>query len=303
MKAGKFFEYCLVLMLVMSISGCKSNQTTNIKNGAVVISGDLTYDKLMDALSPFMKNGNTSGISEDEKGYVTQKIAIDRDLKKISISCVVDLVFTQSDDVSAVLKVPDKWVQYYHASYADGVLKIVPDGNSTLNVNKEDDHVKLFVSAPHLSALNLTGVCMAKIGDLTTKSDFNIECSGVGNVVIGSLTGPGMLKIKSGGASNVAIKSLNMSNLDAEIFGASNASIDNMEGEEVKGNIYGASQISLKANCNQVFMKVSGASHGYISGKAKSAEMKADGLSNIDLKNFSCPNIEKNTSGLSKIDD
>jgi hypothetical protein len=50
-------------------------------------------------------------------------------------------------------------------------------------------------------------------------------------------------------------------------------------------------------------MMVSGASKSHLSGKANFAEMKASGISKIDLNGFLCSNIKKETSGMSQIKD
>lgn len=302
MKIKTFCELCLGLLLFLNVSGCKNEQPSNIKDGAVVISGDLTYDKLMDALAPFVKKDNESFI-KNEDGFTIHKIAVSRDLRKISISNVIDLVFTQSDKVSAILKIPDEWSRYYRASYADGVLKIGTQQNTSLKMNNHSVHVKLYVSAPNLSDLDLSGVCTAKLEDINTHSNFNIKCSGVGNVAIRSLTNAGVLKIQSDGASNVAIKTLNVSSLDADVSGASNLSVERMDTKNVNGNVNGASNISLNGCCDRILMMVSGASKSDLSGKANFAEMKASGISKIDLNGFLCSNIKKETSGMSQIKD
>lgn len=303
MRIKTFCELCLGLLLFLNVSGCKNEQTSNVKDGTVVISGDLTYDKLMDALAPFVKKDNESFIKNDEDGFVIQKIPVNRDLKKISISSVIDLVFTQSDKVSAILKIPDEWSRYYRASYADGVLKICPEQNASLNMNNHSIRVKLYVSAPNLLDLDLSGVCSAKLEDINTHSNFNIKCSGVGNVAIRSLTNTGVLKIQSDGASNVAIKTLNVASLDAEASGASKVSVESMEAKNVNGHSDGASNVSLNGSCDHILMMVSGVSKSHLSGKANFAEMKASGISKIDLNGFLCSNIKKETSGMSQIKD
>jgi len=297
-----FCKLSLELLLILNISACKSDPTSIVKDATVIISGDLTYDKLVDALAPFVNN-NKALVSDNEDGFLTKKIAIDRDLKKISISSVIDLVFVQSDKVSATLKIPNEWVKYYHVSYFHGVLEIGPEENASLNVNDHLHHVKLYVSAPNLSDLNLSGVCTAKIEDISTNSDFNITCSGMGNVAIRSLIGRGMLKIKNNGASNIAIKALNVESFDAEISGVSKTAVESMEAKNVKANVSGVSNFSLNGNCDHVSMIVAGTSKSHLSGKANSAEMNASGISKIDLSGFLCSNIKKDVSDMSHIKD
>ncbi|MDD4759674.1 MAG: DUF2807 domain-containing protein [Bacteroidaceae bacterium] len=302
MEVKTFCKLTLGCLLVLNVSACKSDSTSNVKDGTVVISGNLTYDKLKDALSPFVnKNESTKGW-ETSNDFVTKTIQIDENLRTIDASCVIDILFVQSENLSVRMVIPKKWANYYTMKYRNGCLEAGQDGMKNVRINGNQDRVKLYVSAPNLSALNLSGASSAKIDNLKLISDFLANCSGASNIAIKKLIGEGNLKIDYSGASNFAVEDARVRTVEADVSGASNVSLGTLEATKVSGDISGCSHIYITGEFDKISMDVSGVSKATLRGKADRAQLSASGMSKINIKDLICSNVDKDTSGMSHIE-
>ena len=303
-KMKRFCELCLMMLMVSAVLACKNDQASNMKDGAVVVSGDLTYDKLMDALSPFVKGNEGTKESAAADGYVKKTIQIDKNLRKIDASSVIDVIFTQSDEVSARMVVPEKWSRYFYMKYGDGCLEAGVEESSKLsNHNGEwNERVKLYVSAPSLSVLSLSGASSAQIDHFKLESDLMLDCSGASNIAIKSVNGHGALKLDFSGASNFAVENVAVNVVKADVCGASHISLGHAEAEEINEDISGCSNVSVAGRFNKVMVDVSGASKSTVKGEAKKATVSASGVSKINIKDLICSNVSEDSSGMSRIE-
>ena len=116
MKIKNIGKWTVCALVALPLLACSSSERVEDKmmvdDGAVLISGDLTYEKAMEALAPLMTKNDVAVMKIIENGQIGQPVAVDAQLREIKVSSVVHLYFTQSDEVTARLEVPARLKDY-----------------------------------------------------------------------------------------------------------------------------------------------------------------------------------------------
>ena len=297
MKKKEILKLLFGLLVCLPLFAC--NNKTNmdgVPDGAVVISGDLTYDKVKEAMAPLMSK-QESQKSTDADGWQTLKV--DNGLKGIDAGFITRVEFTQSSKVNAKVTIPSELKECVKVYYENGTIHVEHTGSK--NISNNSENIKLYVSGPTLEALTLSGASSAKITSLKQNEGLSLDCSGASNVSMGSFESKGRLYVDFSGACNLALGNLNAGDLTLDVSGASNTAFKSVMAKNVEIDLSGASKINLNGTATKVTADVSGCSKVILGGKAESAELDVSGMSKIDITGLQCSKISEDVSGMSKV--
>ena len=143
--------------------------------------------------------------AQDEKVSEVRKVD---DFSSIKITSVANVIFTQGDDCSLRLEGKEKWVKLTTTEVKGGCLIIAFKKGEKRSV-KNIDGLKLYVTAPTLEAVELTGVgsleCKEplKLDDFTLRR-FTVSLNGVGDAEVN--VDCDYLKARMGGVGSLELK-------------------------------------------------------------------------------------------------
>ena len=121
--------------------------------------------------------------AQDEKVSEVRKVD---DFSSIRITSVANVIFTQGDDCSLRLEGKEKWVKLTTTEVKNGYLVIsFKKGEKSV---KNIDGLKLYVTAPTLEAVELTGVGNLECKEPLKLDDFTLRINGVGSAEVADLT-------------------------------------------------------------------------------------------------------------------
>ena len=123
-------------------------------------------------------------MAQDERVNEVRKVD---DFSSIRIKAVANVEFTQGDKYSLRLEGKEKWVKLTTTEVKDGCLIIDfkrGEKRSVKNING----LKLYVTAPTLEEVELTGVGSLECKEPLKLDDFTLRISGVGSAEVADLT-------------------------------------------------------------------------------------------------------------------
>jgi hypothetical protein len=185
--------------------------------------------------------------------------------QKISARSAIDVYFTQSDSKSIRIEVENVDIEKITTKIEGETLVIKrEEKNSSWGLFKKKQVVRVYVSAPTLNGISVSGASDFYVDDLKSNGSFKISASGGSDAHIGNLTVAETTSISSSGGADCDIKNLKTSNCNLSSSGGSDLNI----GLEVSGNLSvstsGGSDIKLNGKANQVSISASGGSDIYI---------------------------------------
>jgi hypothetical protein len=202
--------------------------------------------------------------------------------RKISAESGFDVYFTQSNSKSLRVEVENVEIEKVITAIEGETLTIKWKGEKfNRSFKKEKQSVKVYVSAPVLEGIIISGGSDFYIDDLKSKS-FQISASGGSDAHIGNLTVAGTTEIASSGGTDCNIKNLKTNHCKLASSGGSDLNI----GLEVSGNL------SVAA---------SGGADIRLSGKANQVSVAASGGSDIFIKELTYNQLNSNITGESDI--
>lgn len=122
--------------------------------------------------------------AQDEKVSEVRKVD---DFSSIRITSVANVIFTQGDRYSLRLEGKEKWVKLTTTEVKGGCLIIAFKKGEKRSV-KNIDGLKLYVTAPTLEAVELTGVGSLECKEPLKLDDFTLRINGVGSAEVADLT-------------------------------------------------------------------------------------------------------------------
>lgn len=128
--------------------------------------------------------GAIGALAQDERVNEVRKVD---DFSSIRIKAVANVEFTQGDKFSLRLEGKEKWVKLTTTEVKDGCLIIDfkrGEKRSVKNING----LKLYVTAPTLEEVELTGVGSLECKEPLKLDDFTLRISGVGSAEVDDLT-------------------------------------------------------------------------------------------------------------------
>lgn len=121
--------------------------------------------------------------AQDEKVSEVRKV---NGFSSIKITSVANVIFTQGDRYSLRLEGKEKWVKLTTTEVKNGYLVIsFKKGEKSV---KNIDGLKLYVTAPTLEAVELTGVGSLECKEPLKLDDFTLRINGVGSAEVADLT-------------------------------------------------------------------------------------------------------------------
>lgn len=270
------------------------------------ILSSLSFSSCVQSVS----DGNTKDAYGNTKkwGEVIRKDLSLKDFKSINLDGDVDVVFTQSDTISVEVMGNEKVIDMYNFDVSNGILNVYYKSEKQSRIIPI---VRLYVSAPTLQSVTLSGAGDIKIHENVVFEDFSINVTGAGDVDMENL-GCGNLDIKISGAGDVDAEDVICKSLSVDISGSGDIDLStvNAEGdanmsmsgaggikskilcENINASASGAGDLDLKVNCKQISIEISGVGDVELSGKAKKLKRNVRGFANVDTKELSVDEIE-----------
>lgn len=127
--------------------------------------------------------GAAGALAQNEQVSEMRKVD---DFSSIRITSVANVIFTQGDDCSLRLEGKEKWVKLTTTEVKNGylVISFKKGEKSVKNING----LKLYVTAPTLEAVELTGVGSLECKEPLKLDDFTLRINGVGSAEVADLT-------------------------------------------------------------------------------------------------------------------
>lgn len=127
--------------------------------------------------------GAAGALAQNEQVSEVRKVD---DFSSIRITSVANVIFTQGDDCSLCLEGKEKWVKLTTTEVKNGylVISFKKGEKSVKNING----LKLYVTAPTLEAVELTGVGSLECKEPLKLDDFTLRINGVGSAEVADLT-------------------------------------------------------------------------------------------------------------------
>ncbi len=127
--------------------------------------------------------GAVGALAQNEQVSEVRKVD---DFSSIRITSVANVIFTQGDDCSLRLEGKEKWVKLTTTEVKNGylVISFKKGEKSVKNINS----LKLYVTAPTLEAVELTGVGSLECKEPLKLDDFTLRINGVGSAEVADLT-------------------------------------------------------------------------------------------------------------------
>ena len=127
--------------------------------------------------------GAAGALAQNEQVSEVRKVD---DFSSIRIKSVANVEFTQGDKYSLRLEGKEKWVKLTTTEVKNGylVISFKKGEKSVKNING----LKLYVTAPTLEAVELTGVGSLECKEPLKLDDFTLRINGVGSAEVADLT-------------------------------------------------------------------------------------------------------------------
>lgn len=200
---------------------------------------------------------------------------------KISASGGVDVYFTQSNSQKIEIEADEDLIKDIKTRVESGKL-IIEREKKNLSWGNNKKSMKVYVSAPAIEEVNISGGVDFYCEELKCNSGFKLNASGGADADITKLLVSKSTEILTSGGADIEIK--NMETKDC-ILSASG-------GGDIDANIQASGNIEMNA---------SGGADIKVSGQAKQVNANASGGSDINIRNLKYENIQSNKSGGSDI--
>jgi hypothetical protein len=208
-----------------------------------------------------------------------------KDFRAIHNRAGIDVYFSTSASHSVVVETDEKYIDRIVTESENGVLTVKwkkeeSGFNSFLIFNRKERRVKVnvYVSAPNLTEIHVSGNADFNAEKVSSSSDFNMKLSGRADGNIRELEVDGSVRVSASGATDCSILSVTTRNGDFLTSGAANINVAVNASGTVSGSASGASGISVSGNA--------GAVKAFTSGNA-----------NIDVRRLVHNHISSGSSG------
>jgi len=198
-------------------------------------------------------------------------IVIDQDISLPAFSAIdaegrVCIIFAQDSACSVRVHGNEKCLADYKFSVRDNELK-VDLLDFTGSVSKKTAAVTLYVTAPSLSEVDLSGA-----GKLH---------------VVGTMVQPGELEVELSGAGEINMEDLTVRELNLTVNGTAKCALDKVKAtEDIEIELNGAGNIEANVFCQVLDVELNGAANAVFSGECKRLISEENGSSKVDFTNL-----------------
>lgn len=200
-----------------------------------------------------------------------------RYFNSLKISGLVRVFFTQSKDYQVEV-VEDKNPKL-KAKVKKRNHTLVIETEEKSSSFKEGTAPIVYIKAPELVAVDMSGVTRLNVGELKT-NHFETELSGVSKMCITSLTCDD-LSVDASGASKIELHAVAKGHAHMHFSGATKGDVS-LKGESVDVKSSGAGRQNLTVECKHLLAESSGAGKMIISGTADHTKINASGVAKIN---------------------
>ena len=219
------------------------------------------------------------GFSAQAAKTTTSKTIDVKAFTSIISNAVANIIFTQGNTTSVVVKGNQDAVNRTKVEVKNGQLQINTTGNDKNNQNSSD--VVIYVTAPNISDVNMSGVGSFKINGDYKGDDLKMNINGVSNVDAKKLdvknitvNGNGVGNVNLGGKAQTA----NLGN-----NGVGNIDAKNLKVQDVKANNNGIGDINCHAE-KSIDTKNSAVGNVNYYGQPSNTKVSNNGMGTVNRK-------------------
>lgn len=222
-------------------------------------------------------NAKESVKSHETRGNATTTDYSFRNFSSISVGGVVEVIFTQGKDYG--VRVVENQLIKTIVRLKGNTLDISTESKKKHSLSfKNEQRPKVYVSAPQLSDIDISGVVRFSTKRLET-GNLDVDISGAAKVSLGDVTCQDFNLDVSGAAKlDGRVKA---KDVDIDISGAAKVN-GSIQGNSIKIDNSGASNVQLDVNCKRLKADNSGAGKLKISGTADEVKIEGSGVAKVD---------------------
>ncbi|MBB4037621.1 hypothetical protein GGR21_003541 [Dysgonomonas hofstadii] len=191
----------------------------------------------------------------------------------ISVSGGIDVNFTQSNKYTAEIETDAENLPNVEIEVKDGTLEIKRKKGTQF---KRNTKVLVYVSAPTLEKLAMSGGSDVNIKDLSTNKLFSVAASG---------------------GADLDIEKLSVSECKLAFSGGADCDIKMLKAKDVQLSFSGGSDGEIHLDVEKLTAAASGGADLELSGKVQKASVAASGGSDVNIRNLSGGDISTSKSG------
>lgn len=205
-----------------------------------------------------------------------------------------DIHFIQSDTFKVTLKATPGWYERHSVSVEDGALKVKSDkykgmkGVTVLSINTNDDQAEMWVSAPSLNDVSLSGS-----GDFTIDNDFRGKTLGIirmgsGDTKTKNVTLTDEFMYHVSGSGDAQFGTVKAKSAKLSIMGSGGVKSGLAGVATTKLTISGSGDASLKlSNCGNADVNVTGSGDVTLTGQLKTLSKHVSGSGDVETSGLS----------------
>lgn len=248
-------------------------------------------------------------VANGDMGDVKEKIYNVGQFSSLENDGFVDVQYIPSDTFEVKLSAPEKVIERTRITVENGTLIISQNGGDsfsrTINIgfdNNDNARVKLYVKAPTLRSVSLTGSGDFAVKKAFNTSDFSISTTGSGDVAVSGLQCSGRLEMESEGfgdialnnakavsaslntedSGDIALKNLEASKVDISTSGSGDIAAVIANAGKISVDSEGSGDIVLNcSNCGDISGSTSGYGDVVVRGSAKSCSVSSSGSGDV----------------------
>lgn len=176
---------------------------------------------------------------------------------KIGVSGAMSVCYEQDSACTVRVEAPqavfDKLVIYVkdkelHIGIKDGVY---------IGINTHLDQVKVYVTAPTLTDIDLAGSGSFSVTTALTVNDLNVDLAGSGHIIISQLSCHD-LDVEVAGSGNATFQQVTARKVNTEVAGSGKVTYNTLQAERANSEIAGSGKIILSGSVQQHHETISG---------------------------------------------
>lgn len=206
---------------------------------------------------------------------------------KIAASGSVDIYFSYGKEYTIDFG-DNNSLEYVKVRQENGTLFL---GTKDIPSNNHNMKLKVYVTAPEINSLALSGGTDFKADELKIESEFNFAFSGGSDCNIKYIKA-NVLSIAANGGSDVEIDRVDANQCNFAFSGGSDFKIENLKAEDLNIAARGGSDISIKCEVrNAIAVAAEGSSDIKLNGNTKTISLSTSESADVDIKGLTYETI------------
>lgn len=275
------------MILAAVVLAASSSSCMGITDKAVNLASDIAMDAMWQVSDSIDDKVDELFLPTTlEEGEFTQTYDI-RDFTGIEAGGIFHIIYTQDNTYSVKISSNYDVLKKIKVFKKDDELKLDIEKGRLSNQDTHNLFINVYISAPTLKKLDLSGVSAFHCGSLRTNDKLEIETSGASKLVVGTVNCRSLEMEVSGAikaTGNFAVEQ----DVEWECSGASKVDVE-VSARKIFISNSGACKMKAKVSCQELVAHNSGASKLTLSGTADKTDFHNSGVSHIvttDLNKF-----------------